>query len=269
MLTQVAVTYKLIAKALTAVLDGKSFFPSAFALSIYFSNICIGITHPVTSMPSLTLKERTYINNLSQNPSEIPAWLIAQLLDASDRVRRFTASQPVPTTVPLNNLLASPGRYKLKIIAIKATFVEFSDVTRELQLPPPDRCWSVILLDSQYHQPIQVFTTQNPSGFQKDPEILAVGYYLASRIDRPKRGASTQVLIIPVLIGSLLPLELKRPPSTTPFSPFSGQKKIPALFTTVLLMIIIYFAIKVYMSRRYSVQKRFSLRNRGFRDENS
>ena len=219
-------------------------------------------------MPFLTSQDRTYINSLPNNQPNIPAWLIAQLLDVSDRVHCFATSQPVPNTVLLNNLLASPDQYRTKMVSLKAMFIESSDVTRELQLLPPDQCWSVILLDAEYHQPIQVFTTKDPSRFPRGSEVLAIGYYLANRLDRPKRGSSSQVVVVPMFIGSLLPSGGEKPRPSTSLIPFSSAKSFLVLFTVLAFMMIMYFSIKIYVSKRFWRQKSSPLNAGRHRDEN-
>lgn len=249
MLSQVAAIYRLTEKALTALWPNKRRYILTFSVNFFISISYASSSPSSTSNSVLTPQDKAYINLLSGTMSAVPAWAIAQLLDLSDRVCQAASSQPVPKAVYLNELLAAPGQYKLRMVCIKATFVESSEVTRELQLLPPDRCWSVILLDTKYHQPIQVFTTKSPSRFQEGSGIDVVGYYLADRVDRPRRGLSSQVVVIPMFIGSLLPSEGEKPSPNTPLIQFISLKSFLALFTVLVFMIVIYFAIKIYVSQ--------------------
>ncbi len=216
-------------------------------------------------MPDLTPQERSYINSLSQNLTKIPAWLIAQLLDVSDQLSHLsTSSQPAWPKVRLSELLASPDHYRGRVIAIRGYFVESSDVRSELQLPPSDHCWSVIVLDAEYHRPLQYFTTLDPKRFKKHSAILAIGLYLTNRMDQSRNPISPETLSIPVFVGTMIPDN--RPSEPRPF--FDEKFFSLVLVAVIILLGIGYFVLRAYISKRFSKRKDAVLRlPRGDRHE--
>ncbi|MFA5864534.1 MAG: hypothetical protein WC975_07575 [Phycisphaerae bacterium] len=208
------------------------------------------ISYATTSLsnsvqPALMAKEKSYINALSNTQTQIPAWLIAQLLGASDHLRQFSIPQPAWPRVRLNDLLANPDLYKAKLIVVKALFAEATDVRKELQLVPPDRCWSVILLDLDYRKPIQLFTTQEPSVFKKNQLIYATGFFLTNRIDRAKENSFSKPLVVPVLTGIIIPVTGEKSFTTAAKS----NKKGYTLLIPVAILVILYIALKIYLSK--------------------
>jgi len=209
-------------------------------------------THPAASMPSLTDQEKTYINKLSINQSQIPAWLIAQLLDVSEQLNKLPAKMLMDLPeVQLNNLLADPGRFQAKMVTIKGYFVQSNDVQSELQLPASDHCWSVIVLDAHYRRPIQCFTIQNPNRFRKSSMVRVVGYYLTNRIDRSKSWMSSESLIIPVIIGAIVPIAEKS--VSEPI--FQEKKFIFKLLAVIIILGLTFLMLRMYIAKRFPKNK--------------
>jgi hypothetical protein len=224
-----------------------------------FASICYAnkASHLATA-PALTSQEVSYINSVPINSTKIPAWLIAQLLGPSARLRPFATSQPAGPPVNLNDLLAIPDRYRSQVVAVKAEFIEASEVTEELQLLPPDRCWSAILLDATYHQPIQLFTPEDPSGFIKHSDVCIFGYYLTNRTDQPKSAFSSQPLIIPVFSGIIIK-EDNQSISGNAVPQGNYLVKVFPLLAAIVLLLIAFFALRHYISRQDKKQGDFHL----------
>jgi hypothetical protein len=245
MLPQYLEIHRLTAKLLRAITGKTRILPISFTITIAITTSYAKPLPPTSSAPSLTSQEISYVNALPVNSTQIPAWLIAQLLSSQTRLRQFSTSHPTGQ-VSLNELLANLDRYRSKVIAIKAVFVEAIDVKKQLQLLPPDRCWSVILLDEKYHQPLQLFTSHDPAKFQKHPDVWVFGYYLTNRIDRSKSALMPKPLIIPVLTGIILPMDTG--PTTKNKSPRSNVLvNVLPLLATIVLLLVAFFALKYYI----------------------
>ncbi len=255
---QLIVNSRLMAKVLGTRGRKVPVFLLFFALSAFISIGYAKNTRPVTSAPVLDSQEIDYINLLSSNVDQIPAWLIAQLLGPSARLRQFTTSQPAGPEVSLNELLANPDRFRSKVIAVKAEFMESSDVKEELQLLPPDHCWSAIFLDATYHQPIQLFTPEDPSGFKKHSDVLIFGYYLTNRTDRSKSVFSSKSLIIPVVTGIIIPSVTRSTRNNTPPEDTILVNVYP-LLAAIVLLLVAFFALRYYISKQDKKQGDFYL----------
>lgn len=203
--------------------------------------------------PNLTPQDKSYINSLQDNTDQIPAWLIAQLLHVSNSLaERLQGSDVSLPIVELNELLAHPARYRGKVIAIRTLYAKSSNVKELLQLAPDEQGWSTLLIDVNYHHAIQLFTSQDPSKFQKSQAVYAVGVFLTTRLDRPEKGASTQAISVPVIIGTLLPMG--------PESPTGKNKKIFNVLAPIILLTVIYIFVKIYTARSTNVK--LSLKDR-------
>jgi len=208
--------------------------------------------------PGLTPTEISTINALPDGGMEMPAWVIVQLLDASDRLHRFVAGRSV-TTVPaagnnrdtlkisgipsvtINSVLADTVGYRGRLCAIHAIFGSAENVDTDLELDQQDHCWAVILLDRRYLTPLQVFTTNRPGRFKKDSPVVAIGYFLATRTDRPRAGNLSQALTIPVFMGTVV--------SAAPR--MGGSSGFPnwVFFAVLVLLTGAYLLIRIYIAR--------------------
>jgi hypothetical protein len=190
----------------------------------------------------LSAQETRYINSLADNSRDIPPWLIAQLLHVStDLADEFAQAKKELPLIKLNNILAEPTRYKGRVVALKTLFVKSSDVKDPLQLSPGEHCWSVLLLDVKYCKALQLFTTQDPKKFRKNQVFYAIGVFLTTRQDEPLEGDTTQPLTVPVLIGTLLPVE-------TPASPSNSKNFFPFLIV-IFFLTVLYIIVRIYVAR--------------------
>jgi hypothetical protein len=207
----------------------------------------------------LTPQNRSYINSLQDNTDQIPAWLVAQLLHISnslaDKLKEPGVSLPL---VELNELLANPAHYRGKVVAIRTLYAKSSNVNELLQLAPDEQGWSTLLIDVNYHHAIQLFTSQDPSKFQKSQAVYAIGVFLTTRLDQPEKGTSTQSIVVPVIIGTLLPIG--------PELPIVKNKKIFNFLAPIILLTVIYIFVKIYIARsakmKLSLQDRLNDKNR-------
>lgn len=194
---------------------------------------------------SLTSAEQNVIDSLTDGSETVPAWVIAQLLDASDRLHPFADEGRFrPGHIPvvsINTILAESARHRGRLCAINVLFISAENVDHALGLPQQDHCWSVIALDDKYATPLQLFTTKRPSGFAKDSPAVVVGYYLASRMDRPMQGDGSQRLTVPVFVGSLILAPAQRQAGGTRFRWF--------FFGVIVFLVGVYLLVRIYIAR--------------------
>jgi hypothetical protein len=202
-------------------------------------------------MPRLTHQEKSYIKSISPSSRLLPAWLIAQLLDASDNLycylsensrsiisnsNRFEQTNFVPFA-EINHLLADPSAYQGRLIGIKSTLAKSMDVSSDLQLSPGQHCWTVYLVDSTYRRTLQVFTTQNPNKFTVAQRVYVFGYFLTNRIDEEDNAKKADPMVIPVLVGSIFPIEETDQKKNEDFRNF--------FLTFLVVLTLIYLYLKI------------------------
>ena len=218
-----------------------------FVLSLLPATIYAKNASPGPVSPDLTPQDKSYIYSLQDNTDHIPAWLIAQLLHVSNslshKLQEPTGSFPL---VELNELLADPARYRGRVVAIRALYAKSSNVNELLQLAPNEQAWSVLLIDALYHHAIQLFTSQDPSKFYKSQALYAVGVFLTTRMDRPEQGSETQSIVVPVIIGTLVPVSPELPPVK--------NNKIFNFLVLIILLIVIYIFVKIYLANYTNVK---------------
>jgi hypothetical protein len=222
-------------------------------LTLLLSNSYAIISPGDSLAADLTPQDKSYINSLTNNIDQIPAWLIAQLLHVSnslaDKIKEKNTALPV---IELNDLLADPDHYRGQVVAIKTLYAKSSDVKELLQLAPDEQAWSVLLIDAQYHHALQLFTNQNPSKFQKSQLVYAIGVFLTTRLDRPEKDNGAQSIVVPVIIGTIMPVDVELPPVK--------NKKIFNFLAPVILLTVIYMLVKIYT--KCSTNVKLSLRER-------
>ncbi len=183
------------------------------------------------------------IESLKLNCSEIPPWIIAQLLHVSDDLKQSVSSGLLPASpMELNDLLADTEHYQGKIIALKTIYVKASDVKEPLELAPGEQCWSVLLLDVKYCHALQIFTSENPERFKKNQLLYALGVFLTTRLDKPEKGDASKPITVPVMIGTLLPVaEEVKDSDYIHFSRF---------LVIIIGLTITYIMIRVYVGKK-------------------
>lgn len=197
---------------------------------------------PVPSLPELTEKDKNIINSLSTG-GEIPAWVICHLYDKAVNLNKILISNKIPLNninlIKLNQLLADSDKYKATLIAIKSIFAKSTLVDKKLQMPPEDHFWSVILFDSEYLHPIQIFTSADPTRFKKGSNLYLFGYYLTNRNDSQVK--FQQNVVIPVFVGTLL--EIK------PSKLNSGGARLQNFLISIISLTLIYVLVRIYISK--------------------
>jgi len=242
---QTIVIQRLITHLLSNVRKGIWQAAMILSLSHFVSVVYATSLSPVSTRPFLTPNETQLINKIANNQSLFPAWVIAGLLDASERIGEMATNQPVGQVVRLTEVLAEPDRFKSKIIVLQGLFRESADVRKDLDLSPPDHCWSVYLLDAMHSKPIQCFTPKDPSRFLKNQRVKAIGIFLGTRLDRPRKGESTERIAIPVLTGVVLP----DVPLISGTSPMGTGRKVPGLVIIVVALLFFYICVRIIVSK--------------------
>jgi hypothetical protein len=218
-----------------------------FIITLLFSICYADSTSKGPITLNLTARDKSYINSLKDNTDQIPAWLLAQLLHISnslaDRLQEPNVSLPI---VELNELLANPACYRGKIIAIRTLYAKSSNVKELLQLAPDEQGWSTLLIDVKYHHAIQLFTSQDPSKFQKSQAVYAIGVFLTTRLDQPEKDASSQAITVPVIVGTLLPMG--------PELPTGKNNKLFNFLVPIIFLTVIYIFVKIYIARSKNVK---------------
>jgi len=221
----------------------------------------------IAGPPPLTPAEKKAVDCVTDGSENVPAWIIAQMLDASDRLGNFLdAKMAQPTTsihqntatvtgvpcVTVNAILAASAEYRARLCAIDASFGSVENVADDLDLPGDDHCWSVIIYDRKYRTAMQYFTTKRPRGFTKGLHVIGFGYYLGTRTERAASGGSSQLLTIPVFMGSV------RAASTA--GEGGGYFSNRAFFAVILFLIATYLSVRIYVGR--SGRRRASFLNK-------
>ncbi|NLX06910.1 MAG: hypothetical protein GXY33_17370 [Phycisphaerae bacterium] len=180
--------------------------------------------------PGLRTAERRAVDLLADGQTEIPAWIVAQMLDASDRlaiglspagtgdmVLTDEITEILGPAVSLNRIFADAGDFRGRLCLVKGIFGSAENVDHQLHLPEQDHCWSVVLFDDRYRSPFQLFTVRDPQKFRKGVPVFALGYFMACRTDQPADPAGPQVLTVPVFMGVLLGIPSSRGSATPGF----------------------------------------------------
>ncbi len=191
----------------------------------------------------LTHRQEQLIRSLPENPCQIPAWLIAELLPCSEQLydniishKHYLNSIKVVT---LNQLFADFSAYQTKLIAIRAVFGTVKPVSNKLILTSPDRCWSVIAFDAKYLHPIQCFTSQYPSGFRKGRQIYIIGYLITNRCDCQENSVK---ILVPVLIGAIMP-------AYSPAYDSKGNKSFKGFLGLIAILVLLYLIVRIYIAK--------------------
>jgi hypothetical protein len=215
---------------------------------------------------ALKPSEKNVIDGLSVCENTIPSWVVAQLLDASDRLgKAFPESSDTNTDkyqyklmaplMTLNTLLADSASHRGQLISIRGLFYSAQRVNAELLLAGQDHCWSVIILDSRYQRPIQVFTTKPPAGFTRGAIVCAVGYYLSNRMDQIGTEHASQPVAIPVLMGVIR--------SNLDGAATGSRFQNRFFFGVILFLTATYLLIRIYIARSGGkLSRRFSVFSR-------
>ena len=238
-----------------------------FGLLVTCSNTdTYGQVVPEEAVLALKLSEKNVITGLSVCENTIPSWVVAQLLDASDRLgKAFPESSAINADknqyklmtpfITLNTLLADPASHRGQLISIRGLFYSAQRVDAELLLAGQDHCWSVIILDSRYQRPIQVFTTKPPTGFTRGAIVCAVGYYLSNRMDQTETGDILQPVAIPVLMGIIR--------SNLDGAATGSRFQNRVFFGVILFLTATYLLIRIYIARSGGkLSRRFSVFSR-------
>ena len=213
------------------------------AVTLFIANSYSQNTRPVEGKLGLSLSEVNAINSININASEIPPWIIAQLLhQSSDLKRELTAGRLHVSPMERNELMADPERYRGKVIALKAVYVKSSDVKEPLELAPDEQCWSVLLLDVKYCHALQLFTSENPERFRKNQLLYVVGVFLTTRVDQPEKGDMAQPIIVPVLIGTLLPIAENEKKSV--------YNEYSQFIVIIIVLTMLYILVRIYVGRK-------------------
>jgi hypothetical protein len=243
LLSQIPTNKDFTTKIISAGLYRTLFWGITTILTTCNINTYGQITHPAETGTAISANDINAIYSLKINDSKIPPWAIAQLLHVSEDLKRASAdglkgSQPVE----LNELLADPERYRGKIIALKGMYVKSSDVKEPLGLARGEQCWSVLLLDVKYSHALQIFTSENPERFRKNQLLYAIGVFLTTRVDKPEKDDLASPLVVPVLVGRVLPMAEEG--KNTGYSNFSH------FLVIIIALTMAYILVRVYVGRK-------------------
>ena len=153
--------------------------------------------------------------------------------------------------IRLNDLLANPDSFRSKLVALRAGFAEAVDIRKELELLPPNRGWSILVLDQDYRQPIQLFTTQDPAKFPKNQNVLIAGFFLTNRIDHSRSGMSAKPLVIPMLVGVIVPIHEGKNFTIRATS----HKTIFNIVAGILVLVALFVLLKIYLYKSSAKMK--------------
>jgi hypothetical protein len=221
----------------------RGIIPLIILVTTYISASYGQTTRPEPSRQWLSKGEITIINSLKINSSEIPPWLIAQMLHLSkDLEREVKGGRLTLPITKLNELLANPEKYQGRVLALKAIYVKSSDVKEPLQLSPDERCWSVLLLDVKYCHALQLFTSESPEKFRKNQLLSVIGVFLTTRVDTPETGDASQAIIVPVFVGTLHPM-VEGGKST-------GYNNFSQFMVIIIFLVFLYIGVRIYVGRK-------------------
>lgn len=212
-------------------------------ITISVFNLC---SYAQTSAPDYTYDlmptEKSAIDSLSDGREGIPAWVIAQLLDASDRLgNNSTTTLIKPHLVTINQILADSAGFRGRLCVIKSIFASAQNVDADVSLPDQDHCWTVFGFDGEYRMPLQLFTSIQPVGFAKGERIYVIGYYLANRTDRLRLSDTSQPVTVPMFMGIIR--------SAADSLPQRRGFPIRYFLAVILFLTASYLALRIYITR--------------------